>query len=90
MYKRRRHHVTELTRRVFRMRKKSNLFYPVGRGKREGASAGHADKVGILYVCVLVAKKISRAVQARALHSSAARQFNFAKFSDAVTSNEAR
>jgi hypothetical protein len=29
-------------------------------------------------------------VQARALHASAARQFNFAKFSDAVTSNEAR
>jgi len=31
-----------------------------------------------------------RAVQARAFHASAARQFDFGKFSDAVTSNEAR
>ena len=31
-----------------------------------------------------------RAVQTRSFHASAARQFNFAKYSDAVTSSEAR
>ena len=34
--------------------------------------------------------RAARAVQARSFHASAARQFDFSKFSDAVTSNEAR
>eukprot|EP00277_Geminigera_cryophila_P033879 CAMPEP_0173120662 /NCGR_PEP_ID=MMETSP1102-20130122/52703_1 /TAXON_ID=49646 /ORGANISM="Geminigera sp., Strain Caron Lab Isolate" /LENGTH=78 /DNA_ID=CAMNT_0014026879 /DNA_START=15 /DNA_END=251 /DNA_ORIENTATION=+ len=33
---------------------------------------------------------VARAVQTRSFHASAARQFDFSKFSDAVTSNEAR
>jgi hypothetical protein len=38
----------------------------------------------------VAALRTARAVQARPFHASASRQFDFTKFSDAVTSNEAR
>jgi len=40
--------------------------------------------------CGLVRDLLRRAVQTRSFHASAARQFDFSKFSNAVTSNEAR
>ena len=44
----------------------------------------------MVYACILMWAGFLRAVQSRSFHASGARQFDFSKFSDAVTSNEAR
>ena len=51
-----------------------------------GRAMCSADMDEHAHVCVCVC----RVAQKRAFHASAARQFDFSKFSDAVTSNEAR
>lgn len=56
---------------------------PVVRPSRPGPCAGRTW-TSDAHVCVC------RVAQKRAFHASAARRFDFSKFSDAVTSNEAR